>query len=121
MIEDVMERSDMSKLQDVMEESILAVAEKNHLEAREVIDLLEKLKVNRVAKIRAAIDQMGSRDAGALSSGLEKVIHAIAIATDLDTDEITDILTARSDASLEELAWKLREKSRSNRWNLGAV
>lgn len=122
-IEDHMERTDVSKLHDVIQESIQSVSEATHLDTQEVVGLLEKVRVDRVSEVKSAISELGGYETVSepLSSGIEMVIHTISIATDLDTDSITEILTERDDAEFDDLVFRLREKSRSNRWNLGAV
>lgn len=120
--EESMEKADVTKLHDVIHESIMSVSEATHLHMDEIVSLLEKLRVDRVGQIENAIKALGKYDtlSEPLSSGLEGVIHTISIATDLDTEEITEVLTERSDADFDELVARLREKSRNHRWNLAA-
>ena len=120
--EDPMERVDISKLQDVFRESLMDVSASTNLEMLEIVEILENIRVEKVGEIRKAVENLGKYDEKVepLSMGLEKVIEATSVATDLNTDEITEILTEKSDASVEDLVLRLHEKSKHDRFNLCA-
>lgn len=120
--EDPMERVDISKLQDVFRESLMDVSASTNLEMLEIVEILENIRVEKVGEIRKAVENLGKHGEKVepLSMGLEKVIEATSVATDLNTDEITEILTEKSDASVEDLVLRLHEKSKHDRFNLCA-
>ena len=120
--EDPMERVDISKLQDVFRESLMDVSASTNLEMLEIVEILENIRVEKVGEIRKAVENLGKHGEKVepLSMGLEKVIEATSVATDLNTDEITEILTEKSDASVEDLVLRLHEKSKHDRYNLCA-
>lgn len=120
--EDNMEEVDISKLQDVFKESLMDVSASTDLGMLEIVEILEKIRVEKVGEIRKAVENLGKYDEKVepLSMGLEKVIEATSVATDLNTDEITEILTEKSDASVEDLVLRLHEKSKHDRYNLCA-
>ncbi len=117
------ETVDVSKLHDLLDESISLVADATHLAREDIVDLLEHMHVDRVADLKPTIMGMSQFDgiAEPLSDGIAGMIHNLAEATDLDTDEITSVFCEKSDAGLDDVVTRLREKSRSNRWNLAAV
>ncbi len=117
------ETADVSKLHDLLDESISFVSEATHLAREDIVDLLEHMHVERVADLKPTIMEMSQFGgiAEPLSDGIAGMIHNLAEATDLDTDEITSVFCEKCDAGLDDVVSRLREKSRSNRWNLAAV
>ena len=117
------ERMDMEKLAGVVNDAITAVSRKTRLPEHEVLDILEKVRVNMVGDLKHAIQTL--EDAGEiphvdpeqLSMALEAVIGSIAEATDLNTDEITEVLTMQQGATFDNVVFHLRTRSRIGRSN----
>ena len=117
------EQEDVFKLKNLLEGAIASVSNTTRLARQDIVELIEHMHVDRVSELQPAIMEMERFGplAGPLATGLAGMIRDLSVATDLDTDEITAVLSESEQASLDDLVSRLREKSRNNRWNLAAV
>ena len=117
------ERMDMEKLAGVLNDAITAISGKTGLPENDVLDILEKVRVARVGDLRHAVRSLEDQgaipavDPGLLGMALEEAILAIADATDLSTDEITDVLTMERGATFDHVIMHLRTRSCVGRSN----
>jgi hypothetical protein len=115
------EKMDMEKLATVINEAITAISSKTSLPENEVLDILEKVRVDMVGNLKKAIQALEERgeipnvDPGRLGMAIEEAIEAISAATDLNTDEITEVLTWVEGASFDHIVYSLRTRSRIGR------
>lgn len=117
------ERIDMQKLGGVVSNAVTSISTKTGLPENEVLDIMEKVRVEMVGDLKGAILTLESNgaipnvNADKLSMAMEEAIETIADATDLDTDEITEVFTKEEGASLDHIIFRLRERSRVDRSN----
>ena len=117
------ERMDMEKLAMVVNDGITSISGKTGLPENEVLDLLEKVRVEMVGDLKKAIIALEERgaipnlDPGLLGMALEEAIGAIVEATDLNTNEVTEVLTTQEGASFDRIVFHLRSRSCIGRAN----
>lgn len=117
------ERVDMQKLGTVVENAVRSISAKTSLAENEVLDILEKVRVTMVGELRRAVEILEARgmiqavDESRLSAAIEEAIEEISNATDLNTDEITEVFTKEEGASLEHIVFRLRARSVLDRAN----
>ncbi|MBY0578410.1 MAG: hypothetical protein K2P57_05120 [Burkholderiales bacterium] len=92
----------VEQLHHVVEDAIDSIAKATALSSREVMQILEEVDMT---KFRRAT---------------EDAFKKISIATDLNSEEIADILTERKLASLDDVVYRLHEKSKADRKNLAS-
>lgn len=115
------EKANLGKLDKVVNDAITAISTKTSLPVSEVREIMGNVRVELVGEIRGVIDTLGNlnavkhADAAKLSSAIEDAIESIANATDLDTDEITEIFTKEAGASVEDVVSRLYAKSKADR------
>jgi uncharacterized hydantoinase/oxoprolinase family protein len=116
------DKRDIEKLGNVIKEAVMSISNASSLSADEVLDLLEKVHVEMVRELQGRVESLEDRgeirrvDPVTLSNAIEEAIEVIATATDLDTEEITDIFTAEPGASVDNIVHRLRAKSTHNRF-----
>ena len=106
---------DIEKLGMIVNESIKAFSITTHLAQNEVVEILGKIDVEMLDEVQAAVDNLkgiDGIDTVRIAVAVEETIKAIAATTNLDTDEISAILTERNGASVEDIVRRLHEKSR---------
>ena len=59
-------------------------------------------------------------DMDALKNGIQEAIKTIALAIDLDTEQISDIFTAKRNTNIKDIVARLHERSQANRARFGA-
>jgi len=108
-------KMDIEKLGMIVNESIKAFSITTHLAQNEVVEILGKIDVEMLDEVQAAVDNLkgiDGIDTVRIAVAVEETIKAIAATTNLDTDEISAILTERNGASVEDIVRRLHEKSR---------
>lgn len=115
------EKANLGKLDRVVNDAITAISTKTGLSVNEAREIMANLRVEMVGEIRGVIDTLGNlnavkhADAAKLSGAIEDAIESIANATDLVTDEITEIFTQEAGASIEDVVSRLYAKSKADR------
>lgn len=116
------DKQNIEKLGAVVNEAITSISVASDLSTMEVLNLLEKVHVEMVSELKGAVETLEDRgelkrvDPEKLSKAIEKAIDAISNATDLDTDQITEIFAAQPDASVDNIVHRLRVKGAANRF-----
>ncbi len=116
-----MERQDMEKLEKVIKEAISSVSSSTGLSESEVMDVFWNVRVQMTSELRSAISSLQQQgvikqtDPVKLALAMEHAIRMIAEATDLNTDELTDMFTRLKGASWEKFIARIRTKSRMDR------
>jgi hypothetical protein len=111
----VLEKMDVEKLGMIVNESIKAFSITTHLAQNEVVEILGKIDVEVLNEVQAAVENLKGIegiDTVRIAVAVEETIKAIAATTNLDTEEISKILTARHGATVEDIVHRLYEKSR---------
>lgn len=117
------EKADAERFEKFMGEKVSAMATSISLELEEVLDILQNIHVEMVGELRTAVEALeGTQralqrvDSAKLSREIERLIEAVSYATDLDTEEITDIFSGKPGASLSDVSLRLHERSREYRF-----
>jgi hypothetical protein len=108
-------KMDIERLGMIVNESIKAFSITTHLAQNEVVEILGKINVEVLDEVQAAVDNLKNIegiDTIRIAVAIEETIKAIAATTNLGTDEISKILTARIGATVEDIVHRLHEKSR---------
>ncbi|HEY8887762.1 MAG TPA: hypothetical protein VIM35_04680, partial [Gallionella sp.] len=56
-----------------------------------------------------------------LKESIQEAIKSISLATDLDTEQITDIFSAKRDANLDDIVIQLHDRMQVNRDKFGSL
>lgn len=113
-------KSDIGRLGMIVNESIKAFSITTHLAQSEVVEVLGKINIEVLDEVQAAVDNLQGIegvDTVRIAVAVEETIKAIAATTNLDTDEISAILTEKDGASVEDIVHRLHERSRLGRSN----
>ncbi len=116
-----MERQDLDKLSNIVKEAMSSICSKTGLEQSEVLSIFGKARVERVDQLKGALDaletsgEMVRTDTAMLAREMEHAIAVIAEATQLDTDEISDVFSRERGSSLEIVIKRLRSRSKRDR------
>lgn len=116
-----MERVDVEKLGNIVQGAVSSISYQTGMTENEVMSTLGKLRIEMVGQLKGVLDNLVANgelsypDTSKLSRILEGAIRSIADATDLDTDEITEILSKEPWTSIGTVIGPLRMRSRIDR------
>ena len=114
----------IKKLEQFVNQIVSTMATSVNLQPREALDILECIQVemldelqNKVNALEDDIHNEPVRRVGSikLSWEIEKAIKAISFATDLNTEEVTTILSKKPGASLADVSYRLHKQSAHDR------
>ncbi len=111
----VLGKTDIERLGMIVNESIKSFSITTHLAQNEVVEILGKINVEALDEVQAAVENLKGIegiDTVRIVVAVEETIKAIAATTNLDTDEILKILTARNGTTVENIVYRLHEMSR---------
>jgi hypothetical protein len=114
----VLGKMDIERLGMIVNESIKAFSITTHLAQNEVVEILGKIDVEVLDEVQATVESLKGIegiDTVRITVAVEETIKAIAATTNLNTDEISEILTERNGATVEDIVHRLYEKSRVTR------
>lgn len=114
----VLGKMDIDRLGMIVNESIQAFSITTHLAQNEVVEILGKINVGMLDEVQAAVDNLKGIegiDTVRIAVAIEETMKAISATTNLGTDEISDILTEKNWATVEDIVSRLYEKSRAIR------
>jgi len=97
------EQEDMEKLSKVVEKAFAAIADATGLSEKEVFHAVEEIH------------------GAALTKAILEAVKEISLATDLNTQQIIDIFTAKKDTHLNDIVNRLHERSQANRERFGWI
>lgn len=119
------EQDDINKLTKIVEDAFGAIANATGLSDKEVLDVMEDLHIEMlgdVLKEGIHADKLKKGvDMEALEEGIQDAIKVISLATDLDTQQISDVFTEKKNTSINDLAKRLHDSSLSNREKFGST
>ena len=108
------EHDDIEKLSKIVEGSFKAIASSTGLSEMEVLNAIEDTHVDMlkdVLKDAINVDE--------LKEGIQQAIKNIALATSLDTEQITDVFTAKKGTNLNDIVSRLYDSMRASRAKFG--
>jgi len=104
------EHDDMEKLSKIVEGSFKAIASATGLSEREVIHAIEDTHVDMLKDVLKE-----GINVDVLKEGIREAIKNIALATDLDTEQITDIFSAKKGTNRKDIVSRLYGSMRASR------
>ena len=111
----VLGKMDIERLGMIVNESIKAFSITTHLAQNEVVEILGKINVGVLDEVQTAVENLKGIegiDTIRIAVAVEETIKAIAATTNLDTNEISRILTERNGATVEDIVNRLYQQSR---------
>jgi hypothetical protein len=108
------DHDDIEKLSKIVEGSFKAIASATGLSEKEVLNAIEDTHVDMlkdVLKDAINVDE--------LKEGIQQAIKNIALATSLDTEQITDVFTAKKGTNLNDIVSRLYDSMRASRAKFG--
>jgi hypothetical protein len=108
------DHDDIEKLSKIVEGSFKAIASATGLSEMEVLNAIENTHVHMlkdVLKDAINVDE--------LKEGIQQAIKNIALATSLDTEQITDVFTAKKGTNLNDIVSRLYDSMRASRAKFG--
>ena len=119
------EQDDINKLTKIVEDAFGAIANATGLSNKEVLDVMEDLHIEMLGDVLTEgihADKLKKGvDMEALEEGIQDAIKVISLATDLDTQQISDAFTEKKNTSINDLAKRLHDSSQSNREKFGST
>ncbi|MHB1100335.1 MAG: hypothetical protein ACYCZR_12350 [Burkholderiales bacterium] len=110
------EEKDIEKLAAIVDEAIELIASKTGLTKEATLGILEAFSI---VELRSETPLSGKGlNTSQFIKALDKGVKAIAFATGLNSTEISTIFTQDKHASAIDVVYRLREKSKQNRWSL---
>ena len=112
------EQIDLEKLRAVLDAAIDRVAKASGFSKMEALEVLERVRVEMIGEIKRALEALDNgalvqhTDEAQLVKSVGQAIASICNATNLDTDEVTTILTEEVGAPTDTLVHRLRAKTR---------
>jgi NCAIR mutase (PurE)-related protein len=108
------EHDDMEKLSKIVEGSFEAIASATGLSETEVLHAIKDTHVEMLADVLK-----DGVNVDVLRESIQEAIKKISLATGLDTEQISDIFTAKRDANLHDIVSRLHDSSQANRTKFG--
>jgi hypothetical protein len=108
------DHDDIEKLRKIVAGSFKAIASATGLSEKEVLHAIEDTHVDMlkdVLKDGINVDE--------LKEGIQQAIKNIALATSLDTEQITDVFTAKKGTNLKDIVSRLYDSMRASRAKFG--
>ncbi len=117
------EQDDIKMLTKIVEDAFGAIANATGLSDKEVLDVMEDLHIDMLADvlkkgIHADTLKKGV-DMKVLEKGIQDAIKVISLATDLDTQQISDTFTEKKNTNINDIVSRLHDRSQSNREKFG--
>ena len=101
---------DIEKLSKIVEGSFRAIASATGLSEKEVLHAIENTHVDMLKDVLKDVINVD-----VLKEGIREAIKNIALATDLDTEQITDIFSAKKGTNLKDIVSRLYDSMRASR------
>jgi hypothetical protein len=108
------DQADMEKLSKIVEGTFKAIADATGLSDKEVLHVIEDTHVDMLKDVLK-----DGINVDVLKEGIQEAIKNIALATSLNTEQITDVFAAKKDTNLKDLVSRLYDSSRASRAKFG--
>jgi hypothetical protein len=113
------EQDDIKKLTKIVEDAFGAIANATGLSDKEVLHVMEDLHVDMLKDVLKegihADKLMEGVDMEVLEKGIQDAIKVISLATDLDTQQISDTFTEKKNTNINDIVSRLHDRSQTNR------
>lgn len=114
--ERVADQDDIKKLSKVVKEAFGAIAKAAGISEKEVLHVIGGIHVDMLKDVLKE-----DIHADVLKESIQEAIKSISLATDLDTEQITDIFSAKRDANLNDIVIQLHDRMQVNRDKFGSL
>lgn len=108
------EPDDIKKLTKVVAGAFGSIAKATGLSDKEVLHVIEHTHVEMLKDVLK--DGVNVDD---LKKGIQQAIKVISLATDLDTEQISDIFTAKKNTDINDIVSRLYAEGQANRAKFG--
>lgn len=105
---------DIEKLTKIVAEAFGAIANATGLSENEVLHVIEDTHVEMLKDVLK-----DGINVDVLKEGIQEAIKNISLATGLDTEQISDIFTAKKNTNLKDIVSRLHDSSQVNREKFG--
>ena len=117
------EQDDIRKLTKIVEDAFGAIANATGLSDKEVLHVMEDLHVDMLKDVLKEGIQADMLKKGVhmevLKKGIQDAIKVISLATDLDTQQISDTFTEKKNTNINDIVSRLHDRSQTNREKFG--
>jgi len=101
------DQDDINKLSKVVEQAFGAIAKAEGISEKEVLHVIEDIHVDMLKNVP--------------KESIQEAIKSISLATDLDTEQITDIFSAKRDSNLNDIVIQLHDRMQVSRDKFGSL
>jgi uncharacterized protein YidB (DUF937 family) len=108
------EHDDIEKLSKIVDGSFKAIASATGLSEKEVLHAIEDTHVDMLKDVLK-----DGINVDVLKEGIQQAIKNIALATSLDTEQITDVFAAKKGTNLKDIVSRLYDSMRASREKFG--
>jgi hypothetical protein len=115
-IEQAADQDDIKKLSKIVEQAFGTIAKAGGISEKEVLHLIGDIHVDMLKDVLKE-----DKNADVLRESIQEAIKSISLATDLDTEQITDIFSANRDANLNDTVIQLHDRTQTNRDKFGGA
>ena len=120
------EQDDIKKLTKIVEDAFGAIANATGLSGKEVLTVMENLNIEMLKDVEDVLKKGSHADMlkkgvpmEVLEEGIQETIKVISLATDLDTQQISDTFTEKKNTNINDIANRLHDRSQTNREKFG--
>ncbi len=117
------EQDDIKKLTKIVEDAFGAIANATGLSDKEVLHVMEDLHVDMLKDVHKkgihADTLKEGVDTEVLEKGIQDAIKVISLATDLDTQQLSETFTEKKNTNISDLVNRLHDRSQTNREKFG--
>ena len=104
------EQVDIERLRKVVAGAFGAIAKATGLSENEVLHVIEDIHVDMLEDVLKE-----GVNVDVLKTAIQEAIKQISLATALDTQQITDIFSAKKNTNLDDIVRRLHDRSQANR------
>ena len=108
------DHDDIEKLSKIVDGSFKAIASATGLSEKEVLHAIEDTHVDMLKDVLK-----DGINVDVLKEGIQQAIKNIALATSLDTEQITDVFAAKKGTNLKDIVSRLYDSMRASREKFG--
>jgi len=117
------EQDDIKKLTKIVEDAFGAIANATGLSDKEVLRVMEDLHIDMLADVLKEGIHADKLKKGVhmevLEKGIQDAIKVISLATDLDTQQISETFTEKKNTNINDIVNRLHASSQYNREKFG--
>lgn len=113
--EEAADQDDIKKLRKIVKEAFDAIANAAGISEKEVLHVIGGIHVDMLKDVLKE-----DIHADVLKEPIQEAIKSISLATDLATEQISDIFSAKKDPNLDDIVIELHDRMQVNRGKFGS-